>query len=120
MRALFARVIRAAMVAGLTRNARAISSVDSPATSLQVSAIRASTGSTGWQAVNISRSTSSSTCAATSMSSVGLSDTAHSRPSSSTLLRQVAARRIASTPRRRATVISQPPGLSGIPDSATG
>ena len=73
MSAFFARVIRAAIVVVWTRNARAISSVDSPATIFRVRATRASTESTGWHAVNISRSTSSSTWGSSSISSIGVS-----------------------------------------------
>ena len=55
-----ARLIRCATVASLDRYARAISRVDSPPTSRSVSATRDSLVSTGWQDMNISRSTSSS------------------------------------------------------------
>ncbi len=48
---------------------------------------------------------------------MGVSWSRSSRPSSSTLACRVTARRIASTPRRRATSISQAPGLSGTPDA---
>ena len=47
------------IVASDTRNARATSLVDSPATVLSVSATRPGSDSAGWQQVNSSRSTSS-------------------------------------------------------------
>ena len=47
------------MVGSVTRNARAISAVVSPASVRSVSATRASSGSAGWQQVKISRSRSS-------------------------------------------------------------
>src|SRR5207253_2329566 len=55
----FARVMRAAMVGSLTRNARATSAVESPHSSRRVRATFASAASAGWQQVQISRSRSS-------------------------------------------------------------
>src|SRR3954453_12592647 len=115
--AFLARTIRCAIVGTGTTNARAISSVANQAIIWRVSAIRASGDRTGWQAVNISRRTSSWTVGTISISSIGFSTSTSSRPSSSTLRSSVTRRRMVSTPRRRPTAISQAPGLSGTPDS---
>ena len=60
--------MRWAIVGSGTRNARAISSVVSPPSRRSVSATRASVDSTGWQAVNISRSRSSPTSSSSAAS----------------------------------------------------
>ena len=57
----FARVIRAAIVGSVTRNARAMSGTGSPHTSRRVSAAWASWARAGWQQTKISRSRSSGT-----------------------------------------------------------
>ena len=108
-----ARLIRCATVASLDRNARAISRVDSPPTSRRVNATRDSVVSTGWQAVNISRSTSSSMWS-TAASRSGISGSGASDGSSA---RSRAARRKWSIARRFDTAMSQAPGLSGTPRS---
>ena len=59
------------MVGSGTRNARAISSVVRPPSRRSVSATRASVDSTGWQAVNISRSRSSPTSSSSAASRSG-------------------------------------------------
>ena len=56
----FARTMRCASVAGVTRNARAISSVVRPQTSRKVSATCPSGGRAGWQQVKMRRRRSSS------------------------------------------------------------
>ena len=77
-----------------TRNALAISSVVSPPSSRSVSATRASRDSTGWQAMNISRSRSSprSSSSAASESPVTTSSVASSSRLISSYLRRAASR----------------------------
>ena len=106
-----ARVMRAAIVASLTRNARATWAVVSPHSSRRVSAIWAGWARAGWQQVKISRSRSSG------ISSAG-SGSPTSSTSSGSLRRSVASRRTRSSARRRATVVSHAPGLAGMPFSA--
>ena len=119
-RVRFARTSRCAIVASLTRKARAISGVASPPSSRSVSATRASRGSTGWQQVKIrpSRSspTSSSTATSNSERSIAIRMPT-SRASSSCLRSRVVWRRARSIARFLAVAISQAPGLSGTPDS---
>ena len=101
-----------------TRYARAISCVVSPPSSRSVSATRASVESTGWQAVKISRSRSSSNGSSTSRGEVGRSASPRARA------RARAPRSCARAPRRAAggrsrgacaVAMSQAPGLSGTP-----
>ena len=99
-----ARVIRAAMVASGTRNARATSAVDRPQTSRSVSATWASRDSAGWQQVKTSRRRSSSGPGACS----GVTSSGSAR-------RSTACRRSASRARLRAIVVSHAPGRSGMP-----
>src|SRR4051812_595521 len=120
--AFFARTIRCAIVDSLDRNARAISSVVRPPTTLRVSAARASGDSIGWQAVKMRPSSSSprSSSIAASIASAAPSRVTSLYPGSvfaiSWCLRsRILSRRKASTARRLATAISQAPGLSGTP-----
>ncbi len=110
----FARVIRAAIVGSLTRNARATSAVDNPHNSRSVSAICASRASAGWQQVQISRSRSSTI----SPSSGSAGGATSSITSSGRARRNRASRRMMSSARLRAAVVSQAAGLAGIPASA--
>ena len=81
--------MRWAIVGSGTRNARAISSVVRPPSSRSVSATRASVDSTGWQAMNTSRSRSSPTSSSSAASRVrrrrSPAALSSSRPSSSCL-----------------------------------
>ena len=67
-----ARVSRRFMVSSATRNALAISDVDSPPTVRKVSATLASAASAGWQQRNTSSSRSSGTTVAPTMTSGGV------------------------------------------------
>ncbi|SDP13968.1 hypothetical protein SAMN05216259_11828 [Actinacidiphila guanduensis] len=106
----FARVIRAAIVASPTRNARATCGVVSPHTSRRVRATWAGRDRAGWQQVKTSRSRSS----AMSSPSSGPAP-ASSSASSGSAVRRKASRRIRSTARLRAAVVSQAPGRAGTP-----
>src|SRR4249919_144002 len=115
-----ARAIRCATVASLTRKARAISAVLSEPTRRRVRATRASGASTGWQAVKIrpSRSSSISSLAASAGSSSASRERSRaSRPSSSSLRAAISLWRRRSIARLRAVAISQAPGFSGTPAS---
>src|ERR1044072_8982233 len=114
----FARTIRWATAASVARNARAISSVVSPPSSRRVSAMRASGGSTGWQAVKISRSRSSSMSSGSPRpAGSGGGTSSRARPTSASLRAYVSLRRMRSIARCLAVAMSQAPGLSGTPDS---
>src|SRR4249919_2917797 len=113
-----ARTIRCATVASLTRKARAISAVVSEPTRRMVRATRASVASTGWQAVKIrlSRSSSiSSPAASAGSSSASRERSSTARPSSSSLRAAISLWRSRSIARFLAVAISQAPGLSGTP-----
>ena len=104
----FARVMRAAMVDSLTRNARATSDVVNPHTSLSVSATCVSNESEGWQHVKMSRKRSSA------IGDVGGSSAFDSWSGSMNIGSKrswVVLRRSRSMARRRATVVIQAPGL---------
>jgi len=105
-----ARVIRAAIVASLTRNARATSAVDRPQISRNVSATCACPDSAGWQQVQTSRSRSSGIASGCSGNASTSSCT-----SSGSVRRSTASRRTTSRARRRATVVSHAPGFAGMP-----
>ena len=115
--ARFARVIRCAIVVSGTRNAVAISCVVRPPKSRSVSATRASAGSTGWHAMNTSRSRSSLTTSSGASSKLAETESSSPRAICSRLRSARRACRSASKARLRAAVISQAPGLSGILDS---
>jgi len=106
-----ARVIRAAIVDSLTRNARATSAVVSPQSNRSVNATWASLPIAGWQHVNMRRRRSSMISAT--------STAPGSLPTGSTRRGRVRARtesrRARSMARRRATVVSQAPDFSGMP-----
>ena len=80
----FARVMRAAIVGSLTRNACAISGVLTPQTSRSVSATCASRASAGWQQVKTSRSRSSGIVSASKVISVASGSSSSGSLSSST------------------------------------
>ena len=100
------------MVASGTRNARAISVVDSPPSSRRVRATCAACASAGWQQVKISRSRSSRTAT----SAAGSSGVYRSRAWACRLSRD-ASRRSRSMARFLAVVMIQPAGLGGIPSA---
>src|SRR4029450_10095227 len=106
----FARVSRPFMVSDSTRKARAISSVLRPPSARSVRATCASSASAGWQHMKISSSRSSGNSGSSTSCS---SDSGSS--SSFVFSARVRSRRIRSTARRRAVVVSQAPGLSGVP-----
>jgi hypothetical protein len=108
----FARVSRRFIVSGSTRKARAISSVVSPPSARSVRATCASSASAGWQHTKISSSRSSGK----SVSSTSCSS-ASGRSSSLVFSARVRSRRMRSSARRRAVVVSQAPGLSGVPSA---
>ena len=114
-----ARVTRAAMVGSGTRNACAISAVDSPHTSRSVSATCASRASAGWQQVKISRSRSSGIMTPPSPAPAGppgwYGAGSSGSTSSGSFRRRVTSRRTTSMARCRAAVVSQAPGLRGTP-----
>ena len=118
-----ARTMRCAIVGSGTRNARAISSVVRPPSSRSVSATRASVDSTGWQAVNISRSRSSPTSSSSAASRSGASRccaTSSSRPSSLVLALEQLARGAAGRSRGAWRWPSaRRPGCPGRPTPAT-
>ncbi|TWH03393.1 hypothetical protein L613_008100000160 [Pseudoxanthomonas taiwanensis J19] len=115
-----ARTMRWAMVASLARNARAISPVSRPPSRRRVRATRESCGSTGWQAMNISRSTSSPTVSSSRCSARAATSSCSCSSSQATCTcfssRSFRWRR-RSMARLRAVVISQAPGLSGTPSA---
>jgi hypothetical protein len=100
------------MVASDTRNARAISAVDRPATVRSVSATRFSRAMAGWQHVKTSRSRSSASGSAAARDEP---DGPAASATSSTFARSVCRRRSTSRARRRATVVSHAPGERGRP-----
>jgi hypothetical protein len=106
-----ARTSRCAMVSGVVRNARAISSVVSPPSVRRVRATCASSASAGWQQVNRrrKRSSRSSSGSAGSWAATAPADTAVAAR------RRTWRRRIASMIRRRATATNQARGVSGRP-----
>ena len=108
----FARVIRWAIVVSGTRKAAAISGTVSPPSSRSVSATRASGARAGWQHVKISRSRSSSTGPVASWGSGSWIISACRCLSS-----RRCSRRIRSMARLPAVVVSQPPGLGGMPSA---
>ena len=115
-----ARTMRWAMVGSGTRNARAISVVVRPPSKRSVSATWASLDSTGWQAVNTSRSRSSPIRSRSSSASLKSGTTwspraSASAPSSSCLRRCSACWRSRSRARFLAVAINQAAGLSGMP-----
>ena len=103
------------MVASLTRNARAISRVDSPPTVFRVSATRPASGSAGWQQVNSSRSRSSPYVLPYGSSSGSAAGCSAQALSSASLLASVRRRRNTSNARWWAVVVSHAAGLSGVP-----
>src|SRR5487761_52491 len=105
---LFARTMRCATVASVSRNALAISPVVKPATARRVSATCASCESAGWLHVKISRRRSS-------VSDGSGANGERSNPAS--FSRYLLSRRRMSMARRRAVVIYHAPGLSGMPCS---
>ena len=106
----FARESRRFIVSSGTRNARAISSVRSPPSARKVSATCASSPSAGWQQVKISSSRSSGNVVS-SISSSTASGTSSRRVFSAS----VRSRRRRSIARLRAVIVSQAPGLGGVP-----
>jgi hypothetical protein len=115
------------MVDSDTRNARAMSRVATPHTKRSVSATRASGASAGWQHMKIRRNRSSGMTssgspaagAVDSSSSMEASPVSSSEAmSSGSLERNAVSRRIASIARRWARVVSQAPGLRGMPSSS--
>ena len=105
-----ARVMRAAIVASLTRKLRAISAVVTPHTSRSVNATLAGAESVGWQQVKISRSRSSPKMS--SSMSWPVAETV-STISNGSDRRAVDSRRIRSKARFLAAVVSHAPGRAG-------
>jgi hypothetical protein len=114
---VFALVRRRFIVSRGTRNARAISSVDRPATARSVSATCASVASAGWQQVKISSSRSSGMAVSAMSSSPGMAGVAASSVALSrrSLAASTRSRRSRSIARFRAVRTSQPAGFSGTP-----
>src|SRR4051812_8856693 len=110
-----ARSSRWLIVASGTRNIRATCSVLSPATTLRVRATLASIDSAGWQQVKTSRSRSSVRTPVSMGWSPPCWSTSGCAASSATLVRSVPARRITSSARLVAVVVSQAAGLRGTP-----
>ena len=110
-----ARVIRAAIVASLTRNRRAISLTVSPATRRNVSAALDPAGIAGWQHMKISRSRSSAISTASAGWSRGDAAARSSTTRSGSLRAAIASARKVSSARRRAAVNSHPAGFAGTP-----
>src|SRR5690554_5760233 len=108
----FARTMRCCTVATGTSSIRAISSVVRPPTTRRVNATCASRESTGWHAVNTSRSRSSSIgCHSSSPASSRSCAIVRYRSSSRSRRRQP------SIALRFATAVSQAPAFCGTPDS---
>ncbi len=108
-----ARLIRWAIVASGTRNARAISAVVKPPTARNVNAIAEAGVNAGWQ--HMKRRTSvSSSCGAVSMA-VGSVLWAASSATSLSRWRRADSLRMWSAIRRKATCVSHARGLSGRP-----
>jgi hypothetical protein len=112
----FARVIRLAMVASGTRNARATSAVVRPPTARRVSGTCAPGVSDGWQHRNSSVSVSSES-GARGASAAGARNWSRGTrvPAVSSRRRRAISLRSWSVIRRCATRTSQPRGLSGRP-----
>ena len=106
----FARESRRFIVSSGTRNARPISSVVSPPSARKVSATCASTPSAGWQQVKISSSRSSGKLVSSITSSTASGTSSRRVFSASTR-----SRRRRSIARLRAVIVSQAPGLGGVP-----
>ena len=104
----FARDSRRFIVSSATRKARAISSVVSPPSARNVSAIWASIPSAGWQQVKISSSRSSGKVVSSITSCTGSGTSSKRVFSASTR-----SRRSRSIARLRAVRVSQAPGLGG-------
>src|SRR5215212_1907772 len=112
---LLALTRRLAIAGSETRNARAISAVVRPARVLSVRATRASSGSAGWQQVNIRRSLSSWMPLSSSASRPESSSLRCIIATSSNLAAPVALRLKRSRARLRDTVVSHAPGRRGTP-----
>ena len=108
-----ARTRRWAMVGAGTRKARAISSVVSPPSVRRVRATCASTDSAGWQQVKTSSSRSSGKSVVCSAGSTVTSTSCSA--SARSLSVPVRSRRMRSTARLRAVVVSQARGWVGTP-----
>jgi hypothetical protein len=113
----FARLMRWAMVASGTRNARAICAVPSPATARSVSATCDGRVSVGWQ--QSSSSVSESSCSPAPASSAAVAGPVRAAVSTAACSRPARAcsARHRSTSLREAVVISHPRGLSGTPSA---
>ena len=113
----FARTSRCAIVGPGTANARAICSASKPSTAWSMSGVRTAGSIAGWAQTNSSASRRSGIASGSSSSA-----TARAPPrtaSSSGRVSRSAAVRRRSRRRLRATVSSQPSGLSGTPSRAT-
>ena len=111
-----ARLIRCAIVASGTRNARAISAVVSPPTARRVSAIAEEDESVGWQHMKRRSSVSSRSAAwSSSAARASCSSGGTMLTTSASRWRRAASARTWSVTRREATWISQARGLSGTP-----
>jgi hypothetical protein len=107
--------MRRVMVASGTRNARAISAVDSPPTARRVSAICEAGDSDGWQHMNSSTSVSSAVTGGRSAAGADHSPGSRHPATVSSRRRRACSARSRSVSLREATVISQLRGLSGTP-----
>src|SRR5215213_2223351 len=112
---LLALTRRLAIAGSEARNARAISAVVRPARVLSVRATRASSGSAGWQQVNIRRSLSSWMPLSSSASRPESSSLRCIIATSSNLAAPVALRLKRSRARLRTMVVSHAPGRRGTP-----
>ena len=111
---VLARVRRRFIVSPEIRNARAMSSVASPATARSVSATCASGASAGWQQVKMSSSRSSGISVSSTSASA---DSGSVAASSRSLAARTRSRRIRSIARFRAVVTSHATGLDGVPSA---
>ena len=111
----FARTSRCAIVGGGTRNARAISSVDSPHSVRSDSATCASGASAGWQQVKIRRRRSSGTAASASPGTSGSWLNSVMWPSSPRISSKRPVRRSASMALWRAVEMIHARGFAGRP-----
>ncbi len=105
------------MVDSLIRKTRAMSAAGTAQIVRSVSATRASMVSAGWQHVKMSRSRSSTMSSSASGAAPAFPAVNASTARSRILRRSTDARRKVSIARLRATVMSQPPGLSGTPSA---